>query len=146
MRTQLYRVADRLLRLYWFLFRPRTYGARCILVCGHQLLLIRQTYGDQIWTLPGGGLHRGETPEAAVRREVQEEVGIILGTVEYLGQFVSTQTYNTDTVYVFMAPTPSQAYTIDGREILEAHWFGVEALPQVSEKTRTALQLWQQQE
>jgi len=144
MRAALYRVADRLLSLYWFLLRPRTVGARCILLCARHLLLIRQTYGHQLWTLPGGGLARGETLEAAVRREVKEEVGITLGAVRYLGHFVSTQTYNVDTVHVFSAATPSQACTIAPGEIAEARWFALEALPRVSEKTRQALRLWQQ--
>jgi 8-oxo-dGTP pyrophosphatase MutT (NUDIX family) len=146
MQTTFYRVAYRLLRLYWFLFRPRTYGARCILVCEDHVLLIRQTYGDRLWTLPGGGLTKGETPEAAVRREVKEEVGVSLSRLQYLGQFVSTQTYNVDTVYVFTAPAPNQAYTLDAGEILAARWFAREALPPVSAKTRTALGMWQQHE
>ena len=146
MRAALYRYAYRLLRLYWFVCRPRTAGARCILVYEHHILLIRQTYGDQLWTLPGGGLAKGELPEAAVRREVQEEVGISLSAVKYVGQFVSTQTYNVDTVYVFSAPTLSPACTIDPGEIGEARWFASEALPRVSEKSRIALQLWQQHE
>jgi 8-oxo-dGTP pyrophosphatase MutT (NUDIX family) len=128
MHIALYRVAHHLIRLYWFLCRPRTCGARCILVYEDQVLLIRQTYGDRVWTLPGGGLARGETPEAAVRREVEEEVGVSLSWVQYLGQFVSTQTYNVDTIHVFMAPAPSQAYTLAGHEILEARWFAREAL------------------
>jgi 8-oxo-dGTP pyrophosphatase MutT (NUDIX family) len=141
MRAALYRVADRLLSLYWFLLRPRTTGARCVLLCARHLLMIRETYGDRLWTLPGGGLAKGETPEATVRSEVQEEVGITLGAVQYLGRFVSTQTYNVDTVHVFNASTPSQACTIAPGEIAEARWFAIEALPPVSEKTRTALQL-----
>ena len=146
MRTTLYQVAHHLIRLYWFLFHPRTYGARCILVCENHVLLIRQTYGDRLWTLPGGGLAKGETPEAAVRREVKEEVGVSLNKVQFLGQFMSTQTYNRDTVYVFTASVPSEAYTLDRHEILAAHWFACDALPHVSEKTRTALQLWRRQE
>jgi ADP-ribose pyrophosphatase YjhB (NUDIX family) len=31
--------------------------------------------GEGIWTLPGGGLEFGESPEAAVVREVREETG-----------------------------------------------------------------------
>jgi NAD+ diphosphatase len=109
-------------------------------------LLILQTYGARVWTLPGGALARRETPEAAVRREVKEEVGVSLHRVQYLGQFVSTQTYNVDTVHVFTALAPSRAYTLDRCEILEARWFAREALPPVSEKTRTALQLWLERE
>jgi hypothetical protein len=37
-----YRVAYRLIRLYWFVCRPRTFGARCIVLCGRDVLLIRQ--------------------------------------------------------------------------------------------------------
>jgi ADP-ribose pyrophosphatase YjhB (NUDIX family) len=146
MHAACYRVADRLIRLYWFVCRPRTYGARCVVVCGQHLLLIRQTYGDRRWTLPGGRLAKGEVPEAAVRREVREEVGITLDAVTPLGQFVSTQSYNTDTVSVFTARTPSRACAIDRREVAEAHWFAVGALPPVAEKTATALGLWQQHE
>ena len=146
MRPTLYQIAYHLLRLYWFLFRPRTSGARCIVLCGDHVLLIRQTYGERLWTFPGGGLARGETPEAAVRREVEEEVGVRLSQVRYVGRFVSTQTYNVDTVYVFTARAPSQALTLDAGEILAAHWFAREALPPVSGKTRTALELWRQHE
>jgi 8-oxo-dGTP diphosphatase len=143
MRAACYRIADRLIRLYWFVCRPRTYGARCVVVCGQQLLLIRQTYGDRRWTLPGGRLAKGEASEAAVRREVQEEVGITLDAVTPLGEFVSTQSYNTDTVSVFTARVPSRACAIDRREVAEARWFAIGALPPVAEKTGVALGLWQ---
>jgi len=42
-------------------------------------------HGGQI-SLPGGGVHAGETPAEAARREAQEEVGLDPATVRVLGE------------------------------------------------------------
>ncbi len=40
-----------------------------------RLLLLRQTYGDNRWGLPGGGVDPGETVHQAIVRECSEELG-----------------------------------------------------------------------
>lgn len=138
-----YRCAYTLLRGYWFLVRPRVAGVLCLIVHEHQLLLIRNTYGRQGWTFPGGMMKRGEFPEVAVRREVQEEVGITLDDVHVLGRFTGRQAYRRDTVHVFVAEAPTAAVHLDDGEILAARWFPMTALPLLSGYAERALQLWQ---
>jgi NADH pyrophosphatase NudC (nudix superfamily) len=88
-------------------------------------------------------MKRGETPGVSTRREVREEVGIRLERVYSLGRFTGRQAYRRDTIYVFVAQTPSAAIQIDPGEILEARWFPLTALPPVSLYAQRAIQLWQ---
>jgi ADP-ribose pyrophosphatase YjhB (NUDIX family) len=36
-----------------------------------EVLLVRHSYAGRRWTLPGGGVHRGEPPEQTARREMR---------------------------------------------------------------------------
>ena len=49
---------------------------------GGRLCLVRQfrpSWGRRIWEVPCGGIHRGESPLAAAKRELLEEAGITAG-------------------------------------------------------------------
>lgn len=68
--------------LNWIKGRPeppvvrRTLGAfACIFDDAGRILLSRRRDYD-VWNLPGGGVHAGETPWEAVVREVREETGL----------------------------------------------------------------------
>ena len=45
-------------------------------VAAESVLLLRQTYGDLRWGLPGGGVEPGETIVDALGRECREELGV----------------------------------------------------------------------
>lgn len=53
---------------------PRV-AAGALFVDGDRVLLVRKTYGNR-WDIPGGYVDAGESPAAACRRELREELGI----------------------------------------------------------------------
>jgi 8-oxo-dGTP pyrophosphatase MutT (NUDIX family) len=76
MKSPLLVAADKLRRAWWFVARPRSIGVLgLVLDDERRILLVEQTYRDG-WYLPGGGVHRKEGLDEALRRELREEVGI----------------------------------------------------------------------
>jgi 8-oxo-dGTP pyrophosphatase MutT (NUDIX family) len=70
------RSAHRLLKLGWFLRRPRTFGAHALALTPEgKVILVRLRYAPG-WRLPGGGRNEREDPRDAVLRELREEIGM----------------------------------------------------------------------
>ena len=69
-----FRVGFPLARLWWRLAHARHEGVAVAVYVGPALLLVRCSYRSG-WHLPGGGVRRGETSDAAARRELSEEIG-----------------------------------------------------------------------
>ncbi|MEN8613845.1 NUDIX hydrolase [Dehalogenimonas sp. THU2] len=70
------------------------------------LLLVRQyrhAPAAELLEIPAGGIDAGETPEDAVRREMQEETGYFPERVERLTSFYSAPGYSTEVLHVFLA-------------------------------------------
>ena len=51
------------------------------------VLLLRQTRGNKLWTLPGGKVRQRESLKEALRREVEEEIGLQIQSVSLAGLF-----------------------------------------------------------
>jgi 8-oxo-dGTP pyrophosphatase MutT (NUDIX family) len=75
-------------RSMWFVTRPDVRGVLAVPVTPDgKVVLVRLTY-DKGWNLPGGGLKSGEDPQAAILRELTEEIGLSAhGEVRCLGEF-----------------------------------------------------------
>jgi 8-oxo-dGTP pyrophosphatase MutT (NUDIX family) len=68
--------AYQLLRLGWFVRRPRTFGAHALAFTPERkLILVKLRYAPG-WRLPGGGRSEDEHPRDAVLRELREEIGM----------------------------------------------------------------------
>src|SRR5260370_41013074 len=79
-----FRLGFPLARIWWHLARPRHEGALVAVYVGPALLLVRSSYRAG-WQLPGGGVRRGETPEAAARRELAGEIGLAAAVLRPAG-------------------------------------------------------------
>jgi 8-oxo-dGTP diphosphatase len=93
---------------------------------GRILLLEHVFRPDSGWGIPGGFLSKGEQPEAALRRELREEIGIEVENVEML--FVRTLPKPRQIEIYFRAraigrPEPCSF------EIKSAGWFSLDDLP-----------------
>jgi 8-oxo-dGTP pyrophosphatase MutT (NUDIX family) len=65
-----------LLKLNWFVRRPRTFGAHALALTPEgQVILVRLRYAPG-WRVPGGGRAKDESPHEAVLRELREEIGM----------------------------------------------------------------------
>ena len=107
-----------------------------------RLLLVRHSYGPQGWALPGGGIDKGETPEAAARREVAEEVGCILDHVQVVDMIEETISGAPHTAYLMMGRTMDRPRP-DQREVIEARFFPRHSLPEPqTARTRARIAAW----
>ncbi|MDD5313189.1 MAG: NUDIX hydrolase [Dehalococcoidia bacterium] len=59
--------------------------------------------GKVLLEIPVGGIEEGESPEEAVRRELQEEIGYLPGKVTRLSGFYATPGYCTEYLRLFLA-------------------------------------------
>ncbi len=123
-----YKFANSIRRIYWFVVRPNTIGVKCLVECDGEYLLIQTSYSGRYWTLPGGGVKKNEKPREAAKREVKEELGIGIETIQELGFYDSTAEYKKDTIYLFRAKTVSKDFK-KNYEVRATQWFAKDKLP-----------------
>ena len=107
-------------RQWWRLTRPDQHGALVAIWLDGKLLAVRQSYRRTL-SLPGGGVHRGEAPLAAARRELGEEIGLAVPAERLARAFEVTVEwdYRRDHVIIFeLLLDALPALRIDNREIV----------------------------
>lgn len=120
-----YKVAYRMMRLYWGVRRPATHGALVTLWNEGELLLIQNSYVGYR-SLPGGYVGRYETGSEAAVRELREEIGIIARTdqLEKVYDEVKDWEGKRDHVEVFKLELDTRpVIQIDHREVVSAGWY-----------------------
>jgi 8-oxo-dGTP pyrophosphatase MutT (NUDIX family) len=108
--------------------KPPLRTVRCILECDGRFLLVvhRAARGRKPrgWALPGGRVERGEDPEAALRRELREELRIRVGDLRLVGDY----RYKGHVHRVFAAACDKPLLKFPRAEILKLGWHSAAAV------------------
>ena len=95
-----------------------------------RVLLCRKKHTTSLLILPGGVKEAGETAEDCLRREVREELGlVVLGPLVFLGDYVSPAAVEGNTVRVELFAGELNGEPVAASEIKELVWFGAEDDP-----------------
>ena len=114
-----------------------------------RVLLVRRAVNPAkgMWALPGGYMDAGEMPEAALRREVLEEVGLAV-TVERLLAIYPMVNGNGPSQGIVLAyravPLNGETELTPQDDVSEAGWFGPDEVPMelAFDSTKTQLATW----
>ncbi len=129
MKRVTYKITHPLIRFYWRICKPKTYGSRAIVLHGENILLVKNINVSH-WSLPGGKIDKGETIEECLFRELKEELDLSVNKIEYkLGEYVSKKEGKRDTVYIFIVKIISPNF-IKQWELADANWFPISNLPE----------------
>ncbi|MGM9637295.1 MAG: NUDIX hydrolase [Eubacteriales bacterium] len=83
-------------------------GGVCVLPLdqdGNVTVVRQYRYGAGCETLeiPAGKLEKGESPDEAIRRELEEETGYHADEIRYLGFIYSSPAISTEKIYIYLA-------------------------------------------
>ena len=113
---------------------PRTDPAVIMLVTDEQdraLLGHAPDWPDWRYSTLAGFVEPGESLESAVRREVAEEVGIVVGQVRYAAS--QPWPFPSSLMLGFFGRAETTAIRVDGDEVTAARWFSRDDLRQAAE-------------
>lgn len=111
-----------------------TKRARVLIHRNNQILLVRDIFSRDVWSIAGGGLNRNEKAADAASRELLEELGIminpselkLLGEIERYSE--EDQTY---TAVLYSHEVKDELnLNVHKWEIVEAKWFDISSLPE----------------
>jgi len=106
-----------------------------------RVVLVRSIGRPPTWYgLVAGFLEQGEHPQAAVAREIEEEIGISISTPTYLGAYAFEE--QNQIIFVYHAAAPHLDIRLCTKELADYRIVDVAALKPWSKGTGPALREW----
>jgi len=94
----------------------------------NQILLARNSLFPQgLYSALAGFIEVSETAEETVKREIYEEVSLKVKNIEYFGS--QSWPFPSQLMLAYTCEYDSGVIEVDGQEIVEAHWFDLDNLP-----------------
>lgn len=116
-------------------------SARAIVLKDDNILLMKRfKMGQEYYTLPGGGVEKGESPEQAAVREIAEESTVVCVNPRLVFVEDAGNVYGTQNVFVcdyqegepFLPPDSEEAFwSTPGKNTYEPLWFPTSKLPDI---------------
>lgn len=105
--------------------------AAAIVAADKHVLMVRRriSEGQLSWQFPAGEIEAGESPEQAAVRETQEEVGLTVSAVKFLGERVHPKS-GRDMSYTACTVVSGTAYVADTVELAEVRWVALADIPE----------------
>ena len=127
-----YRLGYPVARLSWHLLPRPHQGALVAVYVGAAVLLVRASYRRE-WNFAGGGVERGETPDIAARRELEEEIGLAVPALQPAGSIQGNWEGRPDLVHFFELRLDSlPPLRLDNREIVAARLVDLDRLGEMA--------------
>jgi len=119
-------------------------GVRIIIVDECRVLLVSHWYAPWAWTLPGGGIDRGETVEVAAIREAFEETGLKVNSVAgEIGTYTGSMGRRDLVTVLYSGDFEGSMTLTPNLEIMARSWFDIDSLPdEVSPANRRRIEAY----
>lgn len=120
---------------YWLLrvfgSQKEVAGVRVILIREGRVVLVRHWFSPGIWTLPGGGIKKGESPREAGVREVREEIGYTVNSFGgQVGIYRGRMGRRDSVIVLFTEDFGGSMKLAPNLEVIEKSLFELEHLPE----------------
>lgn len=108
-----------------------SHGVRLIIVDERRVLLVSHWYAPWAWTLPGGGVNKGETPEEAAMREGLEETGLKINSIAgEIGTYTGKLGKTDRVTFYYTGDFEGSIAMRPNLEIMARSWFDIDNLPE----------------